>query len=206
MWWRYFCKNPLLSIDIGSRVMDCCTYVFIPTMKIGRFSRNLTSRRFKAILPYLTMCGFKILSLAVTKVLWVAKLITCLPALPLHRLDPICRGLTAGKSWSKRNYNDHSKRSVGFYENNWCHFQEVWWGLGIYIYKDWFGEGYALGLMVGCSKRRWVSGGRDVRLLLCGAAAVRWMFQIVREPTYDWRLPLEGKFRLYLAVFAEEER
>ena len=41
----------------------------------------------------------------------------------------------------------------------------------IYIYKDWFGEGYALGLMVGCSKRRWVSGGRDVRLLLRGAAA-----------------------------------
>ena len=50
------------------QVMDCCTYVLIPTMKIGRFSRNLTSCRFKAILLYLTMCGFKILSLAVTKV------------------------------------------------------------------------------------------------------------------------------------------
>ena len=70
-----------------SKVMDRCTYVFIPTMKIGRFSRNLTSRRFKAIPLYLTMCGFKILSLAVTKVLvaglCLPKLITCLPALKL---------------------------------------------------------------------------------------------------------------------------
>ena len=53
-----------------SDVMDGRTYVLIPTMSFGRFSRNLTTRLGPRLFSlYLTMCGFKILSLAVTKVL-----------------------------------------------------------------------------------------------------------------------------------------
>ena len=52
-----------------SDVMDGRTYVLIPTMSFGRFSRNLTSLLGPRLFSlYLTMCGFKILSLAVTKV------------------------------------------------------------------------------------------------------------------------------------------
>ena len=52
-----------------SDVMDGRTYVLILTMSFGRFSRNLTSLLGPRLFSlYLTMCGFKILSLAVTKV------------------------------------------------------------------------------------------------------------------------------------------
>ena len=52
-----------------SDVMDGRTCVLIPTMSFGRFSRNLTTRLGPRLFSlYLTMCGFKILSLAVTKV------------------------------------------------------------------------------------------------------------------------------------------
>ena len=91
-----------------SKLMDRFTYVFIPTMKIGRFSRNLTSRRFKAIPLYLTMCGFKILSLAVTKVLVAGRLL-CAKAdhmptrAPTHCKASPTRGPKLGKSQSKQN-------------------------------------------------------------------------------------------------------
>ena len=68
----FFCKIPPISIECRVPIKaDGLVHIRLDLNNRDWtfFSRNLTSRRFKAISLYLTMSGFKIVSLAVTKVL-----------------------------------------------------------------------------------------------------------------------------------------